>query len=303
MATGCTGVPCLYDGLFDSVTSVRVLDLPSVCFGALSMPSPFPGMDPYLEDPPRWGGVHAGLIAQISFYLNAVLPPRYAADIGERVWVVRPERSVYPDVAVVESRPGEVLRAPAAEQTVLAADPPWVIVVEEAEVRETFVDVVLIGDPASVVTTIEVLSPTNKSAGSQGRELYLRKQREILESQTHLLEIDLLRSGTYTIAAPRASLGGRSPWQYLACLHRAGSRGRFEVWATSLRDRLPRIAVPLLGEDPDVVLDLQEVFSRMYDQGPYRRRIEYAKEPPVPLAPSDAEFAHDLLVARGLRLS
>lgn len=261
------------------------------------MPSPFPGMDPFLEDPPRWAGVHSGVIAQICAFLNERLPPGYAADIGERVWVVRPERAIYPDVALVEAPSG----GRAGERAALVADPPWIISVEGAEMREPFVEIRPIDDSGKLVTAIEVLSPSNKAEDSEGRELYLRKQREVLASPTHLLEIDLLRHGSHTVAAPRTRLAGKERWDYVVCLHRGDVGARFAVWAFSLRERLPRVLVPLLERDPDLVLDLQEIFDRAYDAGPYRRRVDYTREPPLPVTYDDAAWMQALLADAGLR--
>ena len=119
-----------------------------------------------------------------------------------------------------------------------------------------FIDILSVGDTSRVVTVIEVLSPSNKTAGSEGQQLYITKQQEILQSSTHLIEIDLLRHGDHTVAAPHQSLRQRGAWDYLVCLHRGGQRGRYEVWACSLRQRLPRIRVPLTNGDADVALDI-----------------------------------------------
>jgi hypothetical protein len=256
-------------------------------------------MDPYLEDPPRWSGVHAGLIAHACGALNSILPPGYAAEIGERLWVLRGERNIYPDVAIVKPP----RRAPDDRTGALpaTADPPWVVTVEGVEMREVFIDIATIGDPLRVVTTIEVLSPGNKTRGAEGRALYLQKQEEILKSETHLIEIDLLRSGEHTVAAPQALLAERGQWTYVISLHRAGQGARFEVWPVMLRDRLPRVSVPLLEKDPDVVLDLQAVFDRMYDEGPYSRRVDYRRPPPLPLEAADDAWAEQTLRQRGLR--
>ncbi|MFQ6044287.1 MAG: DUF4058 family protein, partial [Candidatus Poribacteria bacterium] len=152
-----------------------------------------------------------------------------------------------------------------------------------------------------VVTVIEVLSPSNKIAGSEGRQLYLTKQREILSSQTHLIEIDLLRQGEHTVAPPREMLLRKGKWDYLVCLHRSGQRGRYEVWAITLRQRLPRIHIPLQDSDPDIVLDLQAVFNRCYDEGAYARRLNYRSEPPIPLPDKNAQWSNELLREQGLR--
>lgn len=265
------------------------------------MPGPFPGMDPYLENPPRWGGVHIGLMAHACSRLNELLPPGYAADMGERVWIVRPERNVDPDVAVVRAPIPRPRASQAAARGAATADPPWVVTVDGVEMREVFVNITCVDEPDVVVAALEVLSPTNKKPGTEGRELYLKKQEEILSSTTHFLEIDLLRTGAYTVAAPRALLLEKGGWDYIVSLHRAHQGGRFEVWPTRLRARLPRVAVPLLDGDPDVVLDLQEVLDKAYDDGPYRRRVDYRRDPPVPLEPDDAAWADALLRERGLR--
>ena len=265
------------------------------------MPSPFPGMDPYLENPTLWPGVHQRLITYIADMLNAVLPSRYMADIGERLYVVQAERNIYPDVVVLEQPSTQTPPEQRARRIAVAAsDPPWVLTVKSEEIREVYIEILSLADQSRVVTVIEVLSPSNKIAGSEGRQLYLTKQREILSSQTHLIEIDLLRQGEHTVAAPREMLVRRGKWDYLVCLHRGGQKGRYEVWAITLQQRLPRIHIPLQNGDPDVVLDLQSVFNRCYDEGAYVRRLDYHSEPPTPLEDADAQWANALLRERGL---
>jgi hypothetical protein len=261
------------------------------------MPSPFPGMDPYLEHPALWPGVHQRLITYIGDALNATLPPRYISDIGERLYIVQPERDIYPDVVILEHPAAQPSRDPRAGETALltVSDPPWVVTYEAVEIREVFIEILSAGDDSRVITVIEVLSPSNKAAGSAGRQLYLTKQQELFESQTHLIEIDLLRRGEHTVLAPRAKLLAKGGWDYLVCLHRGGQGRRSEVWPIRLRQPLPRIRVPLAEGDPDIVLDLQEVFKRCYDQGGYARRLNYRRDPPTPLPADDATWAEALL--------
>ena len=152
-----------------------------------------------------------------------------------------------------------------------------------------------------LITVIEVLSPANKASGSEGRQLYLTKQREILESQTHLMETDMLRRGEHTVAPPVDYLVQQGYWDYLVSLHRGGQEEQFEVWAIPLRQRLPRIHIALADGDPDVVVDLQAVLDRCYDEGAYARALDYRQDPPVPLGRADAEWADALLRERGLR--
>ena len=265
------------------------------------MPSPFPGMDPYLEHSDRWPGVHQGFITYAQEALNTTLPERYVADIGERLYVVQPDRDIYPDVAVLEHPPVETPTPRREGERAVVSDPPFVLTIEPVEIREVFIEILSVGDEDRVVSVIEVLSPSNKTSGSEGRQLYLTKQREILESQTHLIEIDLLRRGKHTVAPPRERLLRQGRWDYLVSLHRGGQGKRYEVWAITVRQRLPRIRVPLTDGDPDVVLDLQAVFERCYDAGAYARRLDYRRDPPTPLEGDDVTWATVLLRERGVR--
>ena len=63
-------------------------------------------MDPYLESPVIWSGVHHRLITYISDALNLILRPRYVANIGERLYIVQPEGSIIPDIYLKRRRSG-----------------------------------------------------------------------------------------------------------------------------------------------------------------------------------------------------
>jgi len=260
------------------------------------MPSPFPGMDPFLEHPGIFPDLHDRLIANVSDFLQARLPPPYFAAIGQRAWIEVSRRIIGPDVEIL--RPSQRPRGVPTEAggVAIATDPrthPVVVTVPHDEFRETLVEIrVRQGEGELVVTTFEVLSPSNKAPGEQGRDLYLRKQREILDSKTHLVEIDLLRGGTHATAVPRdlaVALAG--PFDYHVSVHRFDRFEDFFVYPIRLEERLPEIAVPLLPGDPDVPLDLQAVFDRCYDTGPYRRRVRYDESTPVPaLGTEQAEW-------------
>lgn len=267
------------------------------------MPSPFPGMDPYLEHPALFPGVHQGLIAVARAALNTLLPQHYVADIGERVYIIQPERDIYPDVVILEypSVKPSMEQSATGTSATMVSDPPWVVTYHPVEMREVFIEILSVGDDSRVITVIEVLSPSNKAAGSAGRQPYLAKQQELFESPTHLIEIDLLRRGEHTVVAPRERLLRRGQWDYLVCLHRGGQGNRCEVWPIALRRHLPKIRVPLADGDPDIVLDLQALFDRCYDEGAYARRLDYRREPTPPLQGDDAIRADQILRTRGLR--
>ena len=141
----------------------------------------------------------------------------------------------------------------------------------------------------------------NNNPQNARRELYLRNQREVLESPTHLVEIDLLRSGVHTTAVPLDRLTALvGQFAYHVSVHRSDRFEDFLVYPVRLDERLPEIVIPLLPGDADVPIDLQAVFNRAYDTGPYRRRIRYAESAPVPpLRPDQSEWAA-LLLAQGL---
>lgn len=265
------------------------------------MPSPFPGMDPYLEDPARWPGAHHSLITYARDAMQPAVRPRYNALIGERIYLVEPSQSMYPDLVFVR-RPEPLEPWGGGGVAVAEFDAPVLLEIPSQETREAFIEIVYT-DSGEVVTVIEVLSPSNKAPG-EGRDLYLRKQRQLLSSPVHLVEIDLLRSGSHTLALPQHALSNLpKPWHYLVSVNRALRRHRFEIYPAWLQRRLPRIAVPLRAPDPDIALDLQAVFARCYDNGGYEDFIDYRREPPVPLPPDDAAWAEALLREQGRRES
>jgi hypothetical protein len=235
----------------------------------------FPGMDPYLEDPQLWTGVHASLIVYIRNHLQPLLQPRYIAAIEERVYLEGSGTDRIPDVWIerTKKKNGSV--------AVAEADAPIVVTVPELEIHETFVTILDRHSGRQLVTVIEVVSPSNKYAGP-GRDSYLAKQHEVRVSTTHLVEIDLLRTGPHVLAVAEWMARAQGPYDYLTSVNRAdGERNEFDLYPRALKQRLPRIAIPLAGSDPDVVLDVQAVIQQTYEDGCYADRIDY-KAPCVP---------------------
>ena len=261
------------------------------------MPSPFPGMDPYLEDPDLWPDVHANLIPQVQAQLNRQIRPNYVARIEQRVFVSDESDAsrdvIIPDVRVVTGGPrgrrrGALVPAAAAESAgVQTIEPVDVTTDVDEEVRQSFIRVTDVRD-RSVVAVIEILSPTNKVPGSEGRESYQEKRREVMASPAHWIEIDLLRSGTGVFVPEPLP-----PHDYLVHVSRAGRAGRrrrAKVWPIPLDRRLPTIPVPLRGSDPDAMVDLQNVLDRAYEQGAYDVDVDYAVDPTPPVADERAEW-------------
>ena len=122
------------------------------------------------------------------------------------------------------------------------------------------------------------LSPTNKVAGSRGRASYEAKRQEAMRSSTHLVEVDLLRDGM-----PLHAREILPPADYYIHVSRRGQRPKGLVWPILLPQRLPEIGIPLLGDDPDVSLDLQAVLNTAYDRAAYDLVVDYQRAPVPPL--------------------
>lgn len=267
------------------------------------MPSPFPGMDPFLEHPDLFPGFHDSFIAHLKELLQPKLPDPYFADSGRRAWIEVSERFIGPDVQVLKPRQGQESSEErrGAAGVAVAVPPstrPIVIHVPHDERREPFLDIYVGRRPERrLVTTIEILSPSNKAPGEQGRDLYLRKQRETLQSKVHMVEIDLLRAGEHTTAVPRDRLLAKAGrFDYHVCVHRFDEFEDFLVYPIRLEERLPEITIPLLPGDPSITIDLQSVLARAYDAGPYRREIHYREEAPAPpLSPEQSTWASGVL--------
>jgi hypothetical protein len=170
--------------------------------------------------------------------------------------------------------------------------------------REPYIEIYSLHAPErTLVTVIEILSPANKTPNSEGRRLYLRKQRDLLNSTVHLMEIDLLHEGAHTVFPPLEALQRvRSAWDYLVCLHRAGWSGReADVWFVDLADSLPAVLVPLRAPDPDVVVHLQAAFEDAYREGQYHKAVDYMQPPSIPLPPEQQAWVDARLREQGLR--
>src|SRR5687768_16592139 len=96
------------------------------------MPSPFPGMDPYLEGA-RWMRFHAELSVEIARQLSARLPPRYVAHTNERFvtaafdadeGVAISTSTLYPDADITTAGPADAGgEAPPGDAVALASAP------------------------------------------------------------------------------------------------------------------------------------------------------------------------------------
>jgi hypothetical protein len=148
-----------------------------------------------------------------------------------------------------------------------------------------------------IVTSIEFLGITNKTLGTPGRLTYLEKQGEILVDQVHLVEVDLLRGGAHVSAVPHSlARENAEPFDYHVSIRRFDRPSEFLFYPIPLERKLPTVKIPLLPGDPEVKLNLQSVFQRDFDAGPYRRAVAYGVDPvDPPLNPRQQAWAEELL--------
>ena len=239
------------------------------------MPSPFPGMDPFIESQ-CWKGFHTRFITALGDDLMPHVRPRYVVDVEEEVYLAKedgtPIRVVIPDVGI-RQREGWM---DAAGGVAVAAN-PRIVTLPMTEPIEIPYLVIRRRDNNETVTIIELLSPTNKST-RDGRPEYLAKRNSLLRSRAHLVELDLLRGGEQLPTVERHPEG-----DYFAFVSRVERRPEAEVYAWTLECPLTSIPIPLADGDPDVTLDLQSVFTTTYDRAGYDYALHYerAVEPPL----------------------
>lgn len=263
------------------------------------MPTPFPGMDPYLEHPVLWPGVHLALMVEFRKQIAPRLRPRYAVSIEERVYIALPEQHRVPDLWVqkaARSTEPQPENGGTAVLTKAGLAEPIVIETASLEVRERYLEILDLYRDQRVVTVLELVSPSNKRPGP-GRTAYRQKQRATLQSECHLVEIDLLRRGRHVLAVPSAALETMPESEYLISVNRWPHRRQFELYLLHLRERLPRFRIPLAEPDKDVVLDLQAALEQVYEDGSYMQRIRYDKPCTPRLSSTDQQWADECWAA------
>jgi hypothetical protein len=271
------------------------------------MPSPFPGMDPYLEHPAVFHDFHNALSGEIRNELNRCLPSRYYAKLDSRqeigivderyLKIIKPDVAITHDPASSTEGGGVALLTDSSTRTEISPCVEFDIEVEPQE--PTFVEIRDANSQHELVTLIEILSPSNKLTGND-RNDYLAKRAMILTSRATLIELDLLRLGEHAWNEPdyRDALAGFfPPPQYLVAINRSWrrtgeARRAYQLFLVRLRDLLPVIPIPLRQGEAEPTLDLQYIFNLTYDSGPYRRgAVKYSDPPPPPaFAPEDYEW-------------
>jgi hypothetical protein len=253
-------------------------------------------MDPYLEHPARWTNFHDQLIVTLGHTIAPIIAPRYWVSIQERVYIGEPGDTDFirqldhirrPDVTISRV-PGVSLESTLSATAIAEAEPLTVYVPVREQIREKYLEITALPS-YEVVTVIEVLSPTNKQAGD-GRLEYETKRNEILLTDTHLIEIDLLRAGQ-----PMRIDGDPGGTAYRILISRGDCRPRAELYRFGVRDRIPTFRLPLRPGDNEPVIALGDIINRVYEQGTFYLVINYTDDPLPPLRGKDAIWADTLL--------
>jgi hypothetical protein len=243
-------------------------------------------MNPYLEQSHIWRDFHNSFLVTLRAALTPRVAPRYHVEYEESLYIDptgdEPRLFAVADTAVADpvSDEGGTSGGPASA-VVLAA--PVTVTVPGVTRKKARRLVVRDSNSQEVVTVIELLSPSNKTAGAD-RDKYLEKRGEVLTSAAHFVELDLLRGGQRMPIRPRPEC------DYYVLVSRAWQRPQMGLWPVNLRDPLPALPIPLHRGEPEPLIELKPVLDRTYDDAGYARRI-YRTPPEPPLSPADVEWA------------
>jgi hypothetical protein len=261
------------------------------------MASPFPGMNPYLEHPEIWPGVHHWLIIAIAEFLTPQLRPKYSVSVEVRMYETSGEQSLLvglPDVSIqrlLRQSTSEPLKVATTEPS---SQPIPVIVPIPESIRLGYLEIREV-KTKDVVTAIKLLSPVNKRPG-KGRQTYENKREQVLGSLTHLVEIDLLRFGE-----PMPLFIDRNSTDYRILVSRKDCRPRADLYAFNLPDIIPSFPLPLRSNDPEPTLDLLTLLNQVYDRGGYDLKLDYTLDPIPPLSETNQVWVDAILKQNHLR--
>ena len=259
------------------------------------MSSPFPGMDPFLEVCGVWPDFHMTFLVLLRRQLNHCLPKGFVASAEERIYIVPEEREIRPDVTVFAVSSG----APRPSRGVALAEravEPERVRGGHGQVVERFLEIRDVGASGrEVVMTIELLSPANKRLGSEGRAEYVRRQKSVLSSPTHLLELDFLRGGEHTLFVPKREVEALGSFDYRLALADRNDRAEDCFWLLSLRESLPVIRLPLTPPVEPIFVDLQEVFEQTWADSRYEQTLDYSTPLFPPLSLEDEIWVSERL--------
>ncbi len=255
------------------------------------MKSPFPGVDPYLEQ--HWGDIHTSLMVYIRDQITEQLPSDLQARVEESVSVDEDETSrwIYPDVKVIEQPQSRSSSAVGIAEANVAE--PMIIPVPSELPTQRHIEIVDRSSGNRVVTAIELLSPVNKEE-RLGRQAYRRKQLDYIAAGVNLVEIDFIRAGTFVVAAPQTGIPSTKRTPYVVCIRRVQRPDEAEIIAVAIDRPVPNFRIPLRPTDGDIVLQLQPLLDDCYRRGRYAS-IDYSRPPRPLLDEQTTTWANHLL--------
>jgi hypothetical protein len=227
------------------------------------MASVFPGMDPYLEDARRWPTFQTQFISALGDALQPAISDKYRLRIAHRHYEI--------------------------EQVLFTS-------IQKEEHQESFLEIRLKSSGDKLVTLIEMVSPVNRTH-PEGRKRFEQRRDEARMEGAHLVELDLVLQGASCLEADLSTLADA---QYVCCVTRAARPVKHELYGTALNKRLPRIRLPMLPDERDLVLDVQALVNRVYDRC-FEGLIDYQHDPHVPLSDADRKWLDQLLRSEKLR--
>lgn len=272
------------------------------------MPTPFPGMDPYLEVNPRWELFHAWFVRELA---RATLPRARDLDCwidveravyqkepsGEITLLGTPDDAVWPDAGSWTAAPST-----SATATVPLTVPNAVheIVLDPDALEQYKQDYLVVresGEWRRILAVVELLSPANKAGTYMPR--YREKRLRMLASRAHFMEIDLLRYGDNS---SRAHFPELAPAPYFIFVARKTGVGRNEEgFPLRLQEPLPTIGLPIGPPRPDLPLNLEEALQTAYDLSVPPNTFRYDQPPEPPLTAADTAWAEQWLRDKHMR--
>lgn len=249
------------------------------------MAYPFPGMNPWLENPLLWHDVHQSLIIALRDDLAMRLRPRYFVGVETHTYISIPDekrKSRYPDVTIID-RGGASVKA----ATAIATAPFAEVAIRDDPLIENYLVVRLV--PAGeIVTVIEILSHANKQPG-RDRETYIEKREELLATEVSLVELDLLR------AHPPMPYADEIDSAYCILARHRKRLNHARIYGFNVRQPIPIFPLPLLPDDQEPLVNLNELLSAVYERAGYDLILNYSEPPVPPLNNGDAAWADEIL--------
>ncbi|WYL93340.1 MAG: DUF4058 family protein [Gloeotrichia echinulata IR180] len=231
------------------------------------MKYPFPGMNPYLENPDLWSEVHHRLITAIAIAISPTLRPKYRVAIEKRTYRMSNEDAILigiPDLAILSAKQKE--QQLNSNKTAIATLPTdtanksiTVTLPLPLEIKEGYLEIREVST-GKVITVVEVLSPTNKRTKA-GRKSYLDKREKILQSDTNLVEIDLIRNGDQM-----PIITNIPDTDYRILVVRSDCLPSAQLFAFSVREAIPNSTIPLAQQEQEIELNLQNLILEIYEQ-------------------------------------